>query len=80
MPSEMKLFVTYDASNLGVFLVCSCDTGVTVSFWPGSVNFPSIYLFKFKFYFKFWKPVTQLFFINQKWHVICEMKSKLALA
>ena len=51
MPSEMKLFVSYDASDLGVFLVCSCDTGVTVSFWPGSANFSSIYLFKFKFYF-----------------------------
>ena len=52
MPIEMKLFVSYDASDLGVFSVCSCDTGVIVSFWPGSVNFPSIYLFKFKFYFQ----------------------------
>ena len=52
MPSEMKLFVSYDASDLGVFLVCLCNTGVTVSFGPGSVKFPSIYLFKFKFYFQ----------------------------
>ena len=51
MPSEMELFVSYDVSDLGVFLVCSCDTGVTVSFWPESVNFSSIYLVKFKFYF-----------------------------
>ena len=71
MPSEMKLFVSYDASDLGVFLVCLRDTGVTVSFWPGVLIFLQFIYLNSSFIFKFWKPVTQLFFINEKWHVIC---------
>ena len=76
MPSEMKLFVSYNVSDLGVFLVCSCDTAL---FGRGVLIFLQFIYLNSNFIFRFRKPVTQLFFINQKWHVICEMKSNLAL-